>query len=208
MILPIAALLLQIQAIPQRPAPTAPPATAEITRAALPDARVKTGDSASGPAEPAGAKEAPSSPESRAAGDPAPVINAGTGTASASVQPAPPSLAVPFSQSTPADYREKSLRREWIALGIAQHSAAAFDAWSTRRALSTGDAQESNPVLRPFANNSSLYAAIQVGPVLFDYVSRRMMTSQHGWARRTWWILQAASTATSLASGAHNLTIH
>jgi hypothetical protein len=206
MILPIAALLLQIQAIPQRPAPTAPPATAEITRAALSDARVKTGDSASGPAEPAGAKEAPSRPESRAAGDPAPVINAGIGTAS--VQPAPPSLAVPLSQSTPADYREKSHRGEWIALGIAQHSAAAFDAWSTRRALSTGDAQESNPVLRPFANNSSLYAAIQVGPVLFDYVSRRMMTSQHGWARRTWWILQAASTATSLASGAHNLTIH
>jgi hypothetical protein len=206
MILPIAALLLQIQAIAPRPTSTAPQATAAITRAALPDARVKTGDSASGPAEPAGAKEAPSSPESRAAGDPAPVINAGIGTAS--VQPAPPSLAVPLSQSTPADYREKSLRREWIALGIAQHSAAAFDAWSTRRALSTGDAQESNPVLRPFANNSSLYAAIQVGPVLFDYVSRRMMTSQHGWERRTWWILQAASTVTSLASGAHNLTIH
>jgi hypothetical protein len=34
------------------------------------------------------------------------------------------------------------------------------------------------------------------------------MTSQHGWARRTWWILQAASTVTSLGSGAHNLTIH
>jgi hypothetical protein len=206
MILPIAALLLQIQAIAPRPTSTAPQATAAITRAALPDARVKTGDSASGPAEPAGAKEAPSSPESRAAGDPAPVINAGTGTAS--VLPAVPSLAVHLSQSTPADYREKSHRGEWIALGIAQHSAAAFDAWSTRRALSTGDAQESDPVLRPFANNSSLYAAIQVGPVLFDYVSRRMMTSQHGWERRTWWILQAASTVTSLASGAHNLTIH
>jgi hypothetical protein len=206
MILTIAALLLQIQAIPQRPASTAPPATAEITRAALPNAGNKTGDSASGPAEPDGAKEAPSSLESRAAGDPAPVTNGATGTAS--VQPAPPSSAVHLSKSTPADYREKSRRREWIALGIAQHSAAAFDAWSTRRALSTGDAQESNPVLRPFANNSSLYAAIQVGPVLFDYASRRMMTSQHGWARHTWWILQAASTVASLASGAHNLTIH
>ena len=206
MILPLAALLLQIQAIAPRPTSTAPKATAEISRAARADAGVKTDESAGGSAAPAGAKEGPSSPESRAAGDPAPVINAGTGTAS--VQPAPPSLAVPLSQSTPADYREKSHRREWIALGIAQHSAAAFDAWSTRRALSTGDAQESNPVLRPFANNSSLYAAIQVGPVLFDYVSRRMMTSQHGWARRTWWILQAASTVTSLASGAHNLTIH
>jgi hypothetical protein len=206
MILPLAALLLQIQAIPQRPASTAPPATAEITRAALPNAGDKTGDSAGGPAEPDGAKEARSSLESRAAGDPAPVTKGATGTPS--VQPAPPSLAVHLSKSTSADYRARSHRREWIALGIAQHSAAAFDAWSTRRALSTGDAQESNPVLRPFANNSSLYAAIQVGPVLFDYVSRRMMTSQHGWERRTWWILQAASTVTSLASGAHNLTIH
>jgi hypothetical protein len=103
---------------------------------------------------------------------------------------------------------EKSHRREWIALGIAQHSAAAFDAWSTRRALSTGNAQELNPLLRPFTDNSSIYVAIQVGPLLFDYVARRMMTSQHGWARHTWWIVQAASTATSIASGAHNLTIH
>lgn len=105
------------------------------------------------------------------------------------------------------DRSEKARRREWTALAIAQHSAAAFDAWSTRRALSTGDAQESNPMLRPFAGNASIYAAIQVGPVLFDYVGKQMMKSQYAWARRTWWVWQAVSAATSLASGAHNLTV-
>jgi hypothetical protein len=62
--------------------------------------------------------------------------------------------------------------------------------------------------LRPFAENASLYAAIQVGPLVLDYVGKRMMTSQHGWLRHTWWIPQALSTAISLGSGAHNLGAH
>jgi len=102
----------------------------------------------------------------------------------------------------------KTSRRKWLALSIAQHSAAAFDAWSTRRALSTGRYQEQNPTLRPFAGNSSIYAAIQVGPLIFDYLSGRMMTSQHAWLRHAWWIPQALSTAASLGSGAYNLGPH
>ena len=35
-------------------------------------------------------------------------------------------------------------------------------------------------MLRPFAANDSLYAAIQVGPLLLDYVGRRMMMSHTG----------------------------
>ena len=124
--------------------------------------------------------------------------------------------AAPDSLSNPAflpepklpDYAGELRRREWLVLSIAQHGAATFDAWSTRRALSQGEGQELNPTLRPFSGNSSLYAAIQVGPVLFDYVGRRMMTSRYGWARHTWWIPQAVSTAMSFASGAHNLNIH
>jgi hypothetical protein len=64
-----------------------------------------------------------------------------------------------------------------------------------------------NPILRPFAGNASLYGVIQVGPGLFDYLGRRMMTSQHGWVRRTWWIPQTVSSVVFLASGAHNLSI-
>ena len=63
-------------------------------------------------------------------------------------------------------------------------------------------------MLRPFAGNGSLYAIVQAGPIVFDYLGRRMMTSQHHWVRRTWWISQAVSTAMSLASGAHNLSVH
>jgi len=207
MILPIALLLLQIAPIPENSTSVVPRATAGINRVALADGAAKAADgSAPGPSDPAGAAEAPSTPESREAGDAAPVPGAVSGKAFAGAVPL--SAAVSLSKSTPHERRETSHRREWIALGIVQHSAAAFDAWSTRRALSSGNAQESDPILRPFAGNSSIYAAIQVGPLLFDYVARRMMTSQCGWARHTWWILQAVSTATSIASGAHNLTIH
>jgi hypothetical protein len=106
------------------------------------------------------------------------------------------------------DHSEKLRHREWLALSIAQHSAATFDAWSTRQAIATGQYRELNPALRPFAGNASLYGAIQVGPLLLDCLSRRMMRSQNGWLRHTWWIPQAVSTVVSLGSGAHNLSVH
>src|SRR3989442_4298149 len=36
-------------------------------------------------------------------------------------------------------------RRLWYALAISSHSAATFDAWSTRRAVSSGQGRESKP---------------------------------------------------------------
>ena len=99
-------------------------------------------------------------------------------------------------------------RRTWMALGIAVHSAATFDAWTTRRAISTFGAQELNPVFKPFAGNASLYAAIQVGPLVMDYVGKKMMYSRHSWVRRMWWVPQSASFASSLFCGVHNLGVH
>ena len=96
----------------------------------------------------------------------------------------------------------------WRGLVIASSGAATFDAWTTRHAITTAGAQELNPMLKPFAGNASLYAAIQIGPVLMDYVSRRMMYSRHSWVRRMWWAPQAASIASSLFCGAHNLSYH
>jgi hypothetical protein len=99
-------------------------------------------------------------------------------------------------------------RKIWLGLSIAEHSGAAFDAWTTRRALSQDNAHELNPLLRPFAGNASLYGAIQVGPTILDLLSRRMMTSKHEWLRRNWWIPQVASVTVSFGSGAHNLSLH
>lgn len=95
-------------------------------------------------------------------------------------------------------------RRMWYALAFAGHGAAAFDAWSTRRAISNGYGSETNPLLRPFANSNALYVAIQASPALMDYLGRRMMTSRRQWVRRMWWLPQSAGTGVSLASGVHN----
>ena len=96
----------------------------------------------------------------------------------------------------------------WMGLGIAAHSAATFDAWTTRRAITSAGAQELNPMLKPFAGNASLYAAIQVGPLMMDYVGKKMLYSRHSWVRHMWWVPQSASFASSLFCGVHNLGVH
>jgi hypothetical protein len=104
-----------------------------------------------------------------------------------------------------AEVRRK--KRIWFTLAAAQHGAAAFDAWSTRRSLSNGG-RELNPLMKPFAHSNAIYAATQVGPVLFDYLGKRMMMSRNPMLRRMWWLPQIAGTAASLFSGVHNLGVH
>jgi hypothetical protein len=96
-------------------------------------------------------------------------------------------------------------KRVWMALTLAQHSAATFDAWTTRRNVSSGHYHENNPFLKPFAGNNSLYAVVQITPLVFDLVGQRMRHSERPWARRFWWMPQAVQTATHLAFGARNL---
>jgi hypothetical protein len=190
MILVLAALLLQFPAIPQSLNLGTLSSAAEATVAA-PEAAPRVATHAAENADLA--SEAP----------------AAEGLVLNSNQPARGSRAAALSLSRGSGSQDRSSerrRREWLALGIAQHGAATFDAWSTRQAISTGQYRELNPALRPFAGNASLYAAIQVGPLVFDYLGRRMMTSQHAWMRHTWWIPQAVSTAISLGSGVHNLS--
>ena len=125
-------------------------------------------------------------------------------TVNAFLRPAKP-MTVSVKQLLAEERRKKQM---WIGLGIAEHSAATFDAWTTRRAITTVGAQELNPLLKPFAGNASLYAAIQVGPLVMDYVGKKMMYSRHDWVRRMWWVPQSASFASSLFCGAHNLGVH
>ncbi len=103
---------------------------------------------------------------------------------------------------------ERHKKRIWMGLGIAAHSVATFDAWTTRHAITTVGAQELNPLLKPFAGNASLYAAIQVGPLVVEYVGKKMMYSRHSWVRHMWWVPQSASFASSLFCGVHNLGVH
>jgi hypothetical protein len=144
----------------------------------------------------------------------APVAPAADPASSAAIEPAP---VVPFHGPVygpvygppiraVSDHRQ---HREWLALSIAAHSAAGFDAWSTRRVISSvPGAQELNPLLRPFAGNASMYAAVQVAPTILDFLSHRMMNSRHEWARHTWWLPQAISAVISVSSGVHNVGVY
>lgn len=97
-------------------------------------------------------------------------------------------------------------RKAWILLSIADHSAATFDAYTTRSALSRG-AVEADPLIRPFAGSDALYAAIQVAPVALDFIARHMQRSENGLLRRSWWIPQSAATGLFLFAGSHNLSV-
>jgi hypothetical protein len=96
----------------------------------------------------------------------------------------------------------------WFVLGAVEHGAATFDAWSTRRNIMEGTMHEADPMMKPFANSSAMYAAVQVAPVLFDLLSKQMLRNSHSWVRKSWWVPQSASTVASILSGAHNVAIH
>ncbi len=97
-------------------------------------------------------------------------------------------------------------RKKWLALAMAEHGAAAFDAFSTRQAIGRG-AVEADPMMRPFAGSPAIYAAIQVAPLALDYAARRMQRSENLVLRKMWWLPQTGGTAMYLFSGAHNLGV-
>lgn len=98
-------------------------------------------------------------------------------------------------------------RKIWYGLVAAGHSAAVFDAYTTRRAVSGNYGVEADPIMRPFAHSNAMYFATQVSPTILDYVGHRMMTSEHHWMRRVWWVPQVAGTSLSLGAGIHNYRI-
>lgn len=101
---------------------------------------------------------------------------------------------------------ETPSRREWLALGLAVHGAAAFDSYTTRQAIGRG-AVEADPLMRPFASSPSIYAAIQIAPLALDYTARRMQRSENPIIRKMWWLPQSGGTAMYVFSGAHNLGV-
>jgi hypothetical protein len=116
----------------------------------------------------------------------------------------------PFQPVKPAFTRPQETPRQrkiWYGLLIAGHSGAAFDAWSTHRAVSGGYGTESNPFLRPFAGSNAIYAVTQISPTVMDFVGKKMMVSQNRYIRKAWWIPQLAGASFSFAAGAHNVGV-
>jgi hypothetical protein len=135
---------------------------------------------------------------------------AGVTPAPAAEPIAPGSAPLAIRPGKPAFNREDVSERQkkvWYALTFASSGAAAFDAWSTRRAISGGYGTEANPLLAPFSHSGALYAATQVSPVVMDYIGRKMMTSQYPLLRKMWWLPQSAGTGMSLFAGVHNVGV-
>jgi len=124
------------------------------------------------------------------------------------IQPASPRAPIvavkPMTTETGETVGQRKL---WYALSISGSGAAAFDAWSTRRAITQGYGVEGNPMLRPFAHSGMLYAATQVSPLVMDYIGKRMMRSQYGPVRKMWWLPQSAGSGVSLWAGVHNVRL-
>jgi len=95
----------------------------------------------------------------------------------------------------------------WKGLAVAEHSAAVFDAWSTRQSLTSGNGYERDPLMKPFANSAAIYPVLQIAPFGADYLSHRFMRSNHVFLRRVWWIPQVASISGSMWCGARNLRV-
>jgi len=208
MFLVLAALLLQPQLTPRLSFPAPKVAlddsvsTATVVTAPDSDRYSPSTESAFGSSSAPAAQPAERDSELPDAPLPLPAVT--SGAPAAFLRPANP-LTVSVSELRQENSRNQ---RRWLGLAIAEHSAATFDAWTTRRAITTAGAQELNPLLKPFAKNVSLYAAIQVAPVLMDFTARKMMYSHHPWVRRMWWAPQSASFVGSLFCGAHNLSFH
>lgn len=179
---------------------------AERTASVSEDCTKKILDSAAGPSTPE-----PKIKTDAEIAESASPTSASTTAAAPSSEPItlanPPIVLKPSKPAVSGSYETIRQRKIWYGLSITSSSAAAFDAWSTRRAISGGYGTEANPMLRPFANSNILYAATQVSPLVMDYIGRRMMTSRHPLLRRMWWLPQTAGTGMSFAAGVHNVGV-
>jgi hypothetical protein len=113
-------------------------------------------------------------------------------------------LSSPVKPASGDSFETPRKRAIWYGLVAAGHGSAAFDAWTTRRAVSRGYGVEANPLERPFASSGAIYATTQVTPLIMDFLGRRMMRSSHPWMRRIWWVPQAAGASVSFGAGIHN----
>jgi hypothetical protein len=128
-------------------------------------------------------------------------------SSSAATLSSEPILSAPIKPAATESFETPRQRKIWYGLIVVSHSAAAFDAWTTRRAVSSGHGVEANPLERPFANSGAIYATTQICPVLMDYLGHKMMRSRNTLMRRMWWLPQTAGAGISFGAGMHNYTM-
>jgi hypothetical protein len=181
------------------------PQSGELARSAANVAAVSVADAANAK-DSGAARELPSMPKPKVDSDAgADGVTANVAGAEA-VQPARAALAVqPIKPAYTRPRETRGQRVAWYGLMAAGHGAAAFDAYSTRLAVSGHYGTETNPFLRPFSHSRALYAVTQLSPAAMDYIGKRMMVSQDRWVRKLWWLPQAAGSGFSVFAGVHNL---
>lgn len=143
---------------------------------------------------------------------PAPKLNsndaAASGSSSSSATPAArPISSAPVRAASNEQYETSRKRVIWYGLMAAGHGSAAFDAWTTRRAISSGYGVEGDPTQRPFAHSNAIYATTQVSPLLMDYLGHHLMRSRYPLMRRFWWVPQAANASISFGAAVHNYRV-
>jgi hypothetical protein len=118
-----------------------------------------------------------------------------------------PGIKTQVKPAATESYETPKQRKTWYGLMVLAHGTAAFDAWTTRRAVSGGFGVEGDPMQRPFANSGAIYATTQVTPLLMDLLAHQMLRSSHPMIRKAWWVPQIASASASLSAGIHNYSI-
>jgi hypothetical protein len=121
--------------------------------------------------------------------------------------PIQPGVNGPTRPATTDSWESPRQRKIWYGLMAAGHGAAAFDAWTTRRAVTSGYGVEGDPMQRPFAHSGAIYATTQISPLIMDYVGYRMMRSKNPMIRKFWWVPQAANASVSLGAAIHNYRV-
>ncbi len=177
------------------------PQSGELARSVANAAAVSVADAANAK-DSSAARELPSMPKPKVAADADGVAVAANVAGAEAVQPPTVALAVqPVKAAYTRPRETRGQRVAWYTLMAAGHGAAAFDAYSTRLAVSGNYGTETNPLLRPFSHSSALYAATQVSPAVMDYIGKRMMVSENRWVRKMWWLPQVAEATASEFAG-------
>jgi hypothetical protein len=183
------------------------PQSAELARSVANAAAVSVADAANAK-DSSAARELPSMPKPKVAADADGVAVAANVAGAEAVQPPTVALAVqPVKAAYTRPRETRGQRIAWYSLMAAGHGAAAFDAYSTRLAISGNYGTETNPLLRPFSHSSALYAVTQVSPAVMDLIGKRMMVSESRWVRKMWWLPQVAGSGFSVFAGVHNLSV-